>query len=309
MYALGGFNGVPATVATADKIDMSTYADTAITTANLTTVRGEVTGVSNPSTAGYIGGGTTAVSLIGNCVTTTDKLTFSNDTTAAATTANLSLARAQAGPISQRTTKAYYGGGISGTTSASCRVVTTDVLTFSGDSTSAVTTANLSQGRNVDAGLTGEGTKGYWCGGATGPTSGTVLVKTGDKIIFSGDSTSAVTTANLSTARNASVCGSDGSTKGYYLGGSTGTSVNTIDKLTFSTDTIAALTSTITQAIAAAAPGCDGNQIVWAGGVIPAGTDVATIRKFTIATETDAATGTSLTAARQLVAGVSTVGL
>jgi hypothetical protein len=80
---------------------------------------------------------------------TADKLTYSTDTTAAQTTANLSQARNYLAGISEGT-KGYFAGGNTGAI-----VATADKLTYSTDTTAAQTSANLSQARNLLAGIDG----------------------------------------------------------------------------------------------------------------------------------------------------------
>jgi hypothetical protein len=306
MYALGGESSAGAIVATTDKIDMSAFTVAAKTSANLSTKRWEAGAAGNPGVAGYICGGSTATTF--NFQTTCDKLTFSNDITAAVTSGNLSLSRGQVVGISERSSKAYYAGGISGTSGTTVKLATADKLTFSGDSTSAVTTANLSQARAAASGVTDGSTKGYWAGGYTS-TVIAGLVVTGDKLTFSTDSTGAVTTANLSLARCQGAGGSDGAVKGYFSGGQTGAAVTRVDKITFSNDTAAALTSAVVGNYAGAG-GSDGNNHLVAGGVNGVSGITSAVIGIAFATDTNT-TGISgsLTVARFYAAGLTTVSL
>ena len=130
------------------KITYSTDASTTVTTANLSVSRRSPAGVSdNTNGKGYLSGGDTGTS---GYVTTTDKLTYSNSTSAAQTTANLSQARAYAAGISNNPSgKGYVSGGQTPT------VTTTDKITFSTDATVALTSGNLSKGRTRLFGLSG----------------------------------------------------------------------------------------------------------------------------------------------------------
>jgi hypothetical protein len=307
MYVLGGESSAGAIVATTDKIDMSAFTVAAKTSANLSTNRWEAGGVANSALAGYTGGGSTATTFAFKA--TADKLTFSNDTAAAATTANLSIARGQVVGISERSTKGYYAGGISGTSGTVVKLATADKITFSGDVTAAVTTANLSQARGAPCGgVTDGSTKGYWSGGYTGTvTTGTVV--TGDKITFSSDTTTAATTANISLSRCQGSGGSDGVTKGYFAGGQTGSGVTRIDKITFSIDTAASIT-TATMANFAGAPGSDGKNALVAGGVnnVSGVTDAIVGTAFATDTSTGGIGG-SLSISRFYGTGLTTVGL
>ena len=147
-------------------------------------------GVSEGLTKGYFAGGDPS----GPSVTTADKLTYSNDTTAAQTTARLSQARTGLAGISQGSTKGYFTGGFDDLAFVS----TADKLTYSTDTTAAQTTANLSQARYALAGVSEGLTKGYFAGGLTGAG---VDVATADKLTYSTDTTTAQTSANLSQAR------------------------------------------------------------------------------------------------------------
>ena len=79
---------------------------------------------------------------------------------------------------------------------------------------------------------------GYTVGGDTGAAS---LVA--DCTTFATQATAALTSANLSLARNAVAGFSDGARFGYTVGGSTGTESFVADCTTFATQATAALTS------------------------------------------------------------------
>ena len=146
-FAGGATNN--AAVATADKLTYSTDTTVAQTTANLSTATNAVAGCSGNSTNGYFAGGRTTSTIE---VATAYKLTYSTDTTAAQTSANLSQARQFLAGVSEKITKGYFAGGDSGSV-----VATTDKLTYSTDTTVAQTTADLSQARQGLAGNDGGG--------------------------------------------------------------------------------------------------------------------------------------------------------
>jgi hypothetical protein len=301
MYSCGGENGVGAIVATTDKTDMTAETTAAVASANLSTVRWSEGAVGNPSVAGYIGGGRTTTGTTDQ--TTTDKITFSTDTTSTPGSAVLSLARAQLVGLSERSSKGYFGGGISG---SATWLTTCDIITFSGDSTAAGGSAVLSKARSVLGGLSEGTTKGYFAGGATASLG---FVTTGDKITFSTDTTAAAATANLTTSRGRVMAGSDGSTKGYWAGGYTGAPQNTLDKITFSTDTTAFVG---TLGGNAGASGSNGTALFCMGGSDGAGSLTAAGQKITFATDVVSAVGTgsgNLSSSRFILAGVATTGL
>lgn len=305
MYTLGGLTGVsfPAAVATADKSDFGAETTAAVSSANLSGNRANCGSAANPGTAGYVTGG--RATLSGSDLATADKTTFSNDTTSAVPSANLSQAREELCGLSERSTKAYFGGGghdVGGTLTA---VTTADKLTFSGESTSAASTANLSAARKFPQGMS-EGTlKGYWGGGSTGAATATVT--TVEKLTFSNDTAAAQAPAALSVARFGLFAGSDGSTKGYWAGGQNGSPLSTIDKTTFSNDTTASIAPTMTRNDGSS--GSDANKLVMLGASPPD----ATGQKLTFPSDALAAFGSgtagNLSVARQSCCGFSTVGL
>lgn len=185
---------------------------------------------------------------------TTDKTSFSAETTAAVAAANLSIARAIRGNgVSNPATAGYVCGGAS-----SARVVTADKLVFASDTTSAVSSANLSSARDSGGALSERSTKGYIAGGQS--TANSV---TADKLTFSGDTTAATSSANLSLARRAPGALSEGTSKGYFAGGFSNapavTWVKTAEKITFSTDTTTATaTANLSTARGDMACGSDG---------------------------------------------------
>lgn len=301
MYVLGGFDsGVSTFYAVADKVMMTAETSSAVTTANLSQARGAGGSVANPAVAGYFMGGNTTSTAT---VVTGDKLTFSNDTTVAKTTANLSQARSQLYGLSERSTKGYVAGGFT-TATPVVAVATADKITFSTDTTAAQASANLSAARKAAAGMSEGTTKGYWAGGYTASIITTIVV-TADKIIFSTDTTSAQASANLSQARAEVFAGSDGSTKGYWGGGQAGSVVNKVDKITFSTDTTAALTSASFNQYFGAS-GSNGTKMLGVAGVNGAtGLVFAGSNKMTFATDVGAGAGVSVSQARQGAMGLS----
>lgn len=283
--------------ATTDRTQFSTDITTAVSGAALSSPRGEAAGVANPALCGYIAGGRTAAAAP---VQTTDKLSFASETTAAATTANLTAGRYALAGLSERTNKAYFAGGFSTPVT-----VTADKLTFASDTTSAQTSANLSISRGGPRGISEGATKGYWGGGFTAPAAWTART---DKLTFATDSSAAQTSANLTVARDRYHAMSDGAVKGYFAGGQTGAGLTICDKVTFATDTTTAQTSAAIQRINGAAM-ADGVGAYATGGV--AGGVSKSAHKFAFSTDTVSAlgVGSDLSASRTGVTGLSTVGL
>lgn len=307
MYTLGGVTGAsnPNGVVTADKSDMTAETTAALASANLSAARAAAGSVANPAVAGYTCGGAGAVNNSATTVSTADKTVFSTDTTAAQSSADLSSARQEVASLSERTTKGYFIGGGKDVAGVLTAVKTADKLTFSGDSTGAVATADLTTAVKFPAGMNGDSTKGYVAGGFTGFV-GTEVV-TAYKITFSTDGTAAQASANLTVARFGLYAGSDGSTKGYWVGGQNGSPVTTIDKIVVSTDTTSAIAATI--GADEGASGSDGTKLVLLGG----STAAVIAQKLTFATDALAAFGSggagNLSSNRKACCGFSTSAL
>ena len=206
--------------------------------------------------------------------------------------------------LSERSTKGYFAGGYDDSF-----IATTDKIVFSSDTTTARTSANLSAPRQGLAGLSEGSTKGYFAGGSTGSSP---AVDIADKITFVTDTTVAYTNANLSQVRYRLAGISEGSIKGYFVGGHgyAGT-VDTADKITFSTDSTAACTSAdLKQARDYLAGLSEGNTKGYAAGG-DAGGRQATADKVTFSTDSTAAcTSADLDGgARFGLAGLSDIGL
>jgi hypothetical protein len=299
-YFAGGASTGSVVVTTADKLTFSTDTTAAQTSANLSQARARLAGCSGEGTNGYFAGGTTG----GSGEATADRITFFTDTTIAQTSANLSQGRYELAGISQGTTKGYFAGG---TTDNANPLTTADKLTYSTNTTVAQTTANLSQAKYGLAGCSGEGTKGYFNGGTTSSNAVT-FATTADKLTYSTDTTVAQTTANLSQGRYALAGISQGTTKGYFAGGSTNSAVATADKLTYSTDTTTAQTSAnLSQARYELAGISEGlTKGYFAGGATASFTTrTVVVDKLTYSSDTTAAqTTANLSQARYFLAGV-----
>jgi hypothetical protein len=294
-------------VATTDKLVFATRTSSVIAGAALSVGRSGPYGIGDPAGGhGYISGGSTATGG-GHEVTSSDKVTFATDATASIT-AVLSSARYIGGTISERSTKGYYAGGQTGTSGTNAPVTTIDKLTFSTD-TIASMTISLAKLRQECAGTTDGSTKGYISGGDT-DSGGVVATKATEKIVFSGDTISSITGADLSLARFRLCATSNGSTAGYFMGGASFTpplaTLNTADKLTFATDTTAAKTSAnLTVAKYLSATAGDGTTYSYIqGGSITAACDGLTYSTETCANVTSAALAT----ARGVLCGTASTG-
>lgn len=232
----GGTNTTAGTGAqvTAYRTTFSTEVTAAVSSADLPAARSVGATISAPL-AGYFVGGWSVTPAVSN---TGNKTPWSTETTAALASSNLSVARGFLSGMVHSTTHGYVGGGENG---SAVVVNTTDRLVIATDTTAALASGNLSAAREGAAG-TINSTQGYWSGGTTGAISTTT-----DKLPFSTETTAAVGGAALSTGRK-QASGNSG-VSGYVLGGSTvttigqvapGTPISTTDKLSFSSDTMAA---------------------------------------------------------------------
>lgn len=180
------------------------------------------------STRGIFAGGSPNTGIP---VTTTDKYTYSGDTTAAGTALN--VARNNGGGAANATV-GICGGGYNTTPAV---IATTSKYTFSGDTTAAGTAFATAR-----SGVTGTGntTTGIFGGGVD--TAGTLVGTSTEKYTYSGDTRVAGTA--LGTAKyfgGSSALGN--TTKGIFAGGDDNnlpTNYSTSDKYTYSGDTRAA---------------------------------------------------------------------
>ncbi len=240
-FTLGGYvAGSSAYTTTTEKTFYSSDVTTTATSANSSIARGYQCSVSTYNNKGYICGGFTGA---GVPITTVDFLYFANEVAASQTTAALTAARAGVSSLSLPNVKGYILGGSSG--GGTVFFSTAEKITYSTDALAAQTSANLSLARSTAAGLSECSTKGYVAGGST--ASPGAVGSTTDKLTFSTDTTAAQTTANLSSARSDMAYPSQGSSKGYFMGGFTNASscigVVTSDRIIFATDTTATQSS------------------------------------------------------------------
>ena len=252
----------PSTTATFDKLTYSTETTAALPSdANLSAVRKYLAATGN-TTAGYFGGGRPTPGVVMN------KTTYSTETTAALPSdANLSSSR-------------YY---ISATSARSNALPTT--------AAPSAPATRFSDGAGPSPNA------GYYGGGFSGGSA----LSTMDKTDFASDTTAAVPGAALSGER-ASFSGATGnSTDGYFGGGysySVPGSVSTMDKVTYSSDTTAAVPGanlSAARSYAAATGTADAGY--FGGEFLPS--SVSTMDKTTYSSDTTAAVpGAALSSAR-----------
>ena len=183
---------------------------------------------------GFSIGGTTGP------VVTADKVTFSSETTAAATSANLTAARSQISSGGD-STQAYYIGGVNNTDTSQ---TSANKLTHSNDTMASNANAALPAARSGILAAV-YNTAIYSYGGSSGANSNdqTATYKTP----YSTDTTAAQTSANLVTGRATGATLSSDSAAMYFGGyrnvPSGFTKQTIVDKMPFSTETTANNTS------------------------------------------------------------------
>lgn len=297
-YFLGGFTG--AAVTTGNKLTFSNDTTAAQTTANLSAAASSTAGISEGTYAGYVTGGATTGSIL-------NKVTFSTDTaTSISSVTKTVIDRIDMGGLSNLLNKGYFLGGRS---AASTLVATANKFIYASETNVLVSTANLSTVRDRMATVCDGLMKGYICGGSS--TTTPTRVTTTDRLTFSYDITNAVTTANLSQARDYTTGLSfPARSNGYVMGGSTSAAVVTSDKLTFSTDSNAALT---TANLSQARSGAGSFSELYSKGYVAGGITtaaVATADRILFSTEVTAAQASAnLTQARYYMAAFSDVGV
>lgn len=246
-YMAGGFVA-PGVTDVTDKLTFSTETTAAVGTADLSEARQSPAGVSGGSQRGYFCGGQNVDPAE---VETTDMLTFSTDTTAARSAADLSAARHLGGGVTEGSAKGYVCGGNDGQADEAGAVVTTDKITYASDTTASCATADLSDtGRFGAGGIQRERHKAFLGGGAKN-TSTTEVVTITDRLTFSIDTMSAKATADLSATRYGAGGVSSGGVKGFFGGGfQTGGAlyVDIVDKTVYATEVTAAVTATLSVA-------------------------------------------------------------
>lgn len=251
------------------------------------------------SSWGYFIGGTTS----GTPIVTADKFVFTTELGAAQTTANFVATRFGHASFGDAQGFGYWAGGSTGVANVSDEAEKT---TFSTDTTAAMTSLLTTNRNNLTTcGMAERSTKGYVAGGTS---DGSTLIATVDKYTISSDTFANSTSAALSAAKLQVAAMTEGSTKGYWLGGATTAPLANADKITFSSDTTAATTTAnLSQARYAMACGSDGSSKGFcAGGRTLTAVSVTTTDKTTFSSDsTAAATTANLASARREHAGMS----
>jgi hypothetical protein len=303
-YFAGGSTSSSSYTDITDKITFGTDTTVATTTANLTVPRTGCVGGTDGTSKGYVTGGSTAASLETNV---TEKINYPTDVTTASVSASLGVARTNPLAVSPNCPLtslegSYYAGG----TDASGTI--TDInekITYAYDSASTLNSSNLTSARTEVVGCSGNSIKGYFVGSAS--QTGSALTSA-DKMVYSIETTTAQTTANLVQPRFSLASVYSCATAGYLSGGSNpygaGTWLATTERITYSTDTNSSQTaSNLTQA----KYGLAGVSDILTAGYYSGGFSRAnwkTTDKLSFSTETAASVTTAeLSVGRRFLAG------
>lgn len=195
------------------------------------------TGFANSGTAGYFSGGTDGQ---GNYLSSIKKLTFSGESlsTIGATLSHTNSAYSAG--MANSGTAGYISGGTKGAYNLNMSQI--DKLTFSNESVSTLS-YTYSPNRNGQTSFANSGTAGYFAGGQF--VAGDTVYGAMDiyKVSFSNDSVSNLA-ATLSVLNDSPGGFAKSGTAGYISGGysrSSFTYLSTIQKLTFSNDSVSTL--------------------------------------------------------------------
>jgi hypothetical protein len=205
--------------------------------------KGSVTYTATSSPGGLTATGTSPITVTG--LSNGTSYTFTVTVTTADGVSTISSASSSATPAIPQA--GYLVGGFN--YSGNVRYSSTQKIAFSNDAVSTIA-STLDIARSHAAGFANSGTAGYQAGGVQAPGNHTRRV---DKLNFSGDTVSSSITSMSSgaTAATSPAAMANSGTAGYIAGGDKtegGVSYRTsIDKLTFSNDTISVLGATLSQ--------------------------------------------------------------
>lgn len=201
--------------------------------------------------ASYINGGNPATSTTAS-LQVIDKLSFLDESISTLAATLITSRRLHASTANSGVAGYAAGGMLTGSTT---RTNTVDKINFSNDSVSEV--SNMSTGYFAQCGASNHGISGYFFGGQT-----STRPNAAEKINYSNDSMSALSSIFIATARVGSAATSNPGLCAFIAGGlnSGGTTLNTIDKVVYSTDTPATYSQTLTNA-ASSLSGCENNQV------------------------------------------------
>jgi hypothetical protein len=296
-YFGGGYTPLSVTSSTINRLDFATETTETPGAYQLTEGRYSLTASSNSNYGYFVGG------RIPTAVCTIDRLDFYSETILNPTVSveQLSQARYNLAAVSN-SNYGYFGGGFA--PSLPGQVCTIDRLDFSNETVSAPGNYQLTQARQNLAAVSNSN-YGYFGGGYFEPPL--THYCTIDRLDFSNETVTGPPIHGINlTQRKTALAGVSSPQYGYFGGGSFNsplTYFSTIDRLDFSTETVAAPDAyQLTQARDGLAGVSNSNYGYFAGGFFP---EFSTIDRLDFSSETTSAPGNNLTQARDELAGVS----
>jgi len=254
------------------------------------------------SVAGYFAGGLAS----GTYYSTIDKIAFPSDTKSTIS-AVTTQSQASSMAMADSGVAGYIGAGgnISGHDFSITKIsfATTEVASF-------LTATLTSQAAALNSGgcFANSGVAGYF---VMGSVSGVEITNV-NKLAFPAETISTVS-PTFATARAQHGACADIGVAGYVGGGSTGggsTLINTFQKITFPSDTIAAVTATLTQAANEISSMADsGVAGYWCGGAITAPDRLSRIDKLSFPSETKSTLSATLTTQKSNTAAMADSGV
>ena len=225
-------------------------------------------------TSGWYGGG---VQLGVGSISTVQRITYATDTATASIKGPLSLARQYLAATTDGTTYGWYGAGATGAP----RVSLVDRITYASDTATASVRGPLSL-NNAWVAATGNSTDGWFGGGYTYPSP----LSTINRITYASDTDTASVRGPLNLATRMMSASTDGTTYGWFVGGSS--SGSAVQRVTYANDTAtASLRGSLTSSRYGIAAAGDSTYGWFGGGRNPAVSDtVTTIDRITYATDT-----------------------
>jgi len=247
-YLLGGYTS--AVSATTEYIDYSNDTKINAGPAVLSVARSGCGGIAATEAKGYVCGGENGATSTLYAIT--DIIDFATGSRSNNASANLDRQVAGSAGTSNRQSAGFIGGGV--TDSGSGLIITNaiDKMSFTTDSSSTIG-STFAVGRNgwsavakLCRPLTGDG--GYFVGGSYDWDGFFAsYTATADKVIFSADTSMAMTTANLTQARDSFASINGTQYRGYFAGGYDESFVNLTEKLIYANEyTSAATTANLT---------------------------------------------------------------
>lgn len=194
-YFSGGLNGpvgLPTSYQTlTDSIDFTNDGAALVVKGSLTVGRWRAAGA-NSQTVGYVSGGGSENS-VNPALSSTDGLTFANDTSAMVAKGVLTTGRAGLASANSNT-KAYFSGGSPQMSGGGAAMSSTDALTFATDGVAMVARGALTIARTNFAGCNSR-TFGYFAGGGA-------FLASCDGLEFANDAAAMVAKGALTAGRN-----------------------------------------------------------------------------------------------------------